>query len=69
MLDRHLKKTLQDFARASERITILTGATNLPNQVVWEVKNRNGIIIDINIEENPWAVENVDIFYTTPFYM
>lgn len=32
-----------------------SGATNLPNQVVWEVKNRNGIIIDINIEENPFS--------------
>jgi hypothetical protein len=68
MLDRHLKKTLQDFAYGSGRITILTGAGNLPNPVVWEVKNRDGIIIDINIEENPWAVKNVDIFYTTPFY-
>ncbi|MDH3344175.1 MAG: RNA polymerase subunit sigma, partial [Desulfobacteraceae bacterium] len=29
-----------------------SGSTNLPNQVVWEVKNRDGIIIDINIEEN-----------------
>ena len=29
-----------------------SGATSLPNQVVWEVKNRNGIIIDINIEKN-----------------
>ena len=32
-----------------------SGATNLPNQVVWEVKNRDGIIIDINIEENPFS--------------
>jgi NAD-dependent deacetylase len=32
-----------------------SGATSLPNQVVWEVKNRNGIIIDINIEENPFS--------------
>lgn len=29
-----------------------SGATNLPNQIAWEVKNHNGIIIDINIEEN-----------------
>jgi NAD-dependent deacetylase len=55
MLDRHLKKTLQDFAYGSGRITILTGAGNLPNQVVLEVKNRDGIIIDINIEENPFS--------------
>jgi NAD-dependent deacetylase len=32
-----------------------SGATSLPNQVVWEVKNRNGIIIDINIEKNPFS--------------
>ena len=32
-----------------------SGATSLPNQVVWEVKHRNGTIIDINIEENPFS--------------
>ena len=32
-----------------------SGATNLPNQVAYEVKNHNGIIIDINIEENPFT--------------
>jgi NAD-dependent deacetylase len=32
-----------------------SGATNLPNQVAWEVKHRNGIIVDINIEENPFS--------------
>ena len=32
-----------------------SGTTSLPNQVVWEVKNRNGIIIDINIEKNPFS--------------
>ncbi|MBN1932512.1 MAG: RNA polymerase subunit sigma [Desulfobacterales bacterium] len=32
-----------------------SGATNLPNQVVWEVKNHGGILIDINIEENPFS--------------
>jgi len=32
-----------------------SGATNLPNQVVWKVNNRGGIIIDINIEENPFS--------------
>ncbi len=31
------------------------GATNLPNQVAWEVKNHNAIMIDINIEENPFT--------------
>ncbi len=32
-----------------------SGATNLPNQIAWEVKNRNNIIIDINIEKNPFS--------------
>jgi NAD-dependent deacetylase len=32
-----------------------SGATNLPNQVVWEVMNHGGIIVDINIEENPFS--------------
>ena len=32
-----------------------SGGTNLPNQVVWEVNNHGGIIIDINIEENPFS--------------
>ena len=33
-----------------------SGATSLPNQVVWEVKHRNGIIIDINIEKNFFSI-------------
>ena len=32
-----------------------SGATSLPNQVVREVKYRNGVIIDINIEKNPFS--------------
>ncbi|MEA3435231.1 MAG: hypothetical protein U9R43_02125, partial [Thermodesulfobacteriota bacterium] len=32
-----------------------SGATNLPNIVAREVKNHNGIILDINIEENPFS--------------
>ncbi|MEJ2656080.1 MAG: Sir2 family NAD-dependent protein deacetylase [Desulfobacterales bacterium] len=32
-----------------------SGATSLPNQVVWEVKHRSGIIMDINIEKNPFS--------------
>jgi len=32
-----------------------SGATNLPNQVVWAVENNGGIIIDINIEKNPFS--------------
>lgn len=31
------------------------GATNLPNQVAREVYLRNGVIIDVNIESNPFA--------------
>ncbi|ADW18107.1 Silent information regulator protein Sir2 [Desulfobulbus propionicus DSM 2032] len=31
------------------------GATNLPNQVAREVYQRDGVIIDINIETNPFA--------------
>jgi NAD-dependent deacetylase len=37
-------------------ITVGTsGATNLPNQVVWMVFQNEGTIIDINIERNPFA--------------
>jgi NAD-dependent deacetylase len=32
-----------------------SGTTNLPNQVAWVVKNRDSIIIDINIQENPFS--------------
>jgi NAD-dependent deacetylase len=32
-----------------------SGATSLPNQVVWAVRQRNGIIVDINIEKNPFS--------------
>jgi NAD-dependent deacetylase len=32
-----------------------SGATNLPNQVVWEVNKHGGSIVDINIEENPFS--------------
>ncbi|MCL2458859.1 MAG: RNA polymerase subunit sigma [Desulfobulbus sp.] len=31
------------------------GATNLPNQVASEVHQRGGVIIDVNIETNPFA--------------
>ena len=44
-------------ARETELLIVVgtSGATNLPNQVVWEVKQRNGIILDINIEKNPFS--------------
>ena len=32
-----------------------SGATNLPNQIAWAAKSRDSIIIDINIEENPFS--------------
>jgi NAD-dependent deacetylase len=31
------------------------GATNLPNQVASEVHQRGGVIVDVNIETNPFA--------------
>ncbi len=43
-----------------------SGATNLPNQVASQVKSRGGIIIDINIEENPFtdlALQNGNGFF------
>ena len=46
-----------EVAGQTELLLIIgtSGTTNLPNQVAWEVKNHNGIMIDINIEENPFA--------------
>ncbi len=32
-----------------------SGATNLPNQVAAQVHDKGGIIVDINIEENPFS--------------
>ena len=52
----HYHSSLQ-VAGETELLIIVgtSGATNLPNQIVWEVKNHNGIIIDINIEENQFS--------------
>lgn len=37
-------------------ITVGTsGATNLPNQVVWEARHRGAILVDVNAEENPFG--------------
>lgn len=46
-----------NVARQTELLIVVgtSGATSLPNLVVWEVKNNGGIIIDINIEENPFS--------------
>lgn len=32
-----------------------SGTTNLPNQIAWEVSRHKGLIIDINIEKNPFS--------------
>lgn len=44
-------------AQETELLLIVgtSGATNLPNQVAWEVKSHQGIIVDINIEMNPFS--------------
>ncbi len=44
-------------ARETQLLIVVgtSGATNLPNQVVWAVKQQNGIIMDINIEKNPFS--------------
>jgi NAD-dependent deacetylase len=44
-------------ARETELLIVVgtSGVTNLPNLVAWEVKNHGGMIIDINIEENPFS--------------
>ncbi len=46
-----------EAARKTELLLIAgtSGATNLPNQIAWEVSRHDGIIIDINIEENPFS--------------
>ena len=32
-----------------------SGGTSLPNQIVWEVASRKGMVVDINIEENHFS--------------
>ena len=44
-----------------------SGTTNLPNQIVWEVFSRDGIIIDINIEDNPFS--NLALKSTRGFFI
>jgi NAD-dependent deacetylase len=46
-------KTAQDTALLI--VVGTAGATNLPNQVAREVYQRDGVIIDVNIETNPFA--------------
>ena len=52
----HLYSALQAARETALLIVVGTaGATNLPNQVVHEVYQRNGVIIDVNIASNPFA--------------
>lgn len=52
----HFHSSLEAAAKTELLLIVGTsGSTNLPNQVAWEVKNNNGIIVDINIEENPFT--------------
>ncbi|QTA84031.1 SIR2 family NAD-dependent protein deacylase [Desulfonema magnum] len=44
-----------------------SGATNLPNQVAWEVYRREGIIVDVNIQENPFS--NMALSSTKGYFM
>jgi NAD-dependent deacetylase len=52
----HLESSLAAARHTSLLIVVGTsGVTNLPNQVVAEVIRRNGLIIDINIDDNPFG--------------
>ena len=52
----HFHSSIQTAGETELLIIVGTsGATNLPNQVAAEVKQSGGIIIDINIEENPFT--------------
>lgn len=52
----HFHSSLEAAARTMLLLIVGTsGSTNLPARIAWEVKNHNGIIIDINIEENPFT--------------
>ena len=50
------QSSLETAARTDLLITVGTsGATNLPNQVAWLVYQNGGMILDINIERNPFS--------------
>ena len=52
----HFASALKTAQETALLIVVGTaGATNLPNQVAREVYQRNGVIIDVNIESNPFA--------------
>ena len=46
-----------NVARKTELLIVVgtSGATSLPNLVAWEVKNNNGVLIDVNIAENTFS--------------
>jgi NAD-dependent deacetylase len=46
-----------DTARQTALLIVVgtAGATNLPNQVAREVFQNDGVILDVNIETNPFA--------------
>ncbi len=52
----HFYSSLEAAQQTSLLIIVGTsGATNLPNQVAQQVYDNNGIIVDVNIEENPFT--------------
>jgi NAD-dependent deacetylase len=52
----HFHSSLKTAQNTAVLIVVGTaGATNLPNQVAREVYQRDGVIIDVNIETNPFA--------------
>jgi NAD-dependent deacetylase len=52
----HFYSSLKTAQNTALLIVVGTaGATNLPNQVAREVYQRDGVIIDVNIETNPFA--------------
>jgi len=62
-LDEMYNETLYRFSSslkvAQETDLLITvgtsGATNLPNQVVWEARRRGAVLVDVNVEENPFG--------------
>lgn len=51
-----LESSLAEAARANLLIVVGTsGATNLPQQVAQTVARRGGVIIDVNVQEDPFA--------------
>jgi NAD-dependent deacetylase len=44
-------------AKETELLIVVgtSGTTNLPAQIAWEVKQHGGIIVDVNVENNPFS--------------